>query len=61
MFEFMVVEGARPDALVKNVRDYVVGGWEPLGGIAVVVVDKYYNKRFYQSMIRQVKKRRPKK
>lgn len=61
MFEFKIIEESRPEAMADKVQDAAVDGWEPLGGVAVLFVDQYYNKRFYQSMIRQIETKVPKK
>jgi len=55
MVEYMVIEESILTQIIKAVNDFAEKGWEPLGGITVVV-DRFHNKRFYQAMIKQAKK-----
>ena len=52
MIEYRVICETLDAQITIAVNEAIAEGWEPLGGILVVVVDQYFNKRYFQAMTR---------
>lgn len=56
MLKYLVVEEAILGNLIERVTALMAQGFQPIGGIAAIVVDQYHNKRFLQAMIKEPSK-----
>ena len=52
MIEYTILEDAILEAIIGRVNVFIGESWEPLGGIQVVAIDQYHNKRYCQAMTR---------
>lgn len=56
MIEYKVVTASFDVQIEEEVNNAIIDGWEPLGGIQIVVIDQYFNKRYCQAMTRDKRK-----
>lgn len=55
--KYMIVEAGSASGLEKNVRVWILEGWEPQGGAAVYAWSSGNrgDERFYQAMVKEAK------
>ena len=56
MIEYRLICETFDAQITEAVNNAIADGWEPLGGMQVVVIDLYFNKRYYQAMTRDKRK-----